>query len=427
MAQELSQTRSRFFYGYWVLLAGFLSQVVMHGFVGYAFSLYVLPLDNAFGWSRAVIMTGNLTLSLVVGFVSPLVGRVIYKWGVKWIMTAGALVMGLGFALLSLTHSLWQFYLFYAIVGVGSAATGVVPTSMVVANWFKKRRGFAIGILGAGIGVGGFVVPRLLSNYIFPNFGWCRAYLVSGIISVAIIIPLSLWLIRPRPEDMGLLPDNGKVEEDKYRRTSDAPQLGIKLDQALKTASFWLMVVAFTAFGFANGHTFQNQVPYLEDIGFPLIEAAAALQAVGIGSAIGKLGFGWLCDYIPPKYTLIIGSALQASATLILMSITNSSSLLLLWMYGILMGLGIGSWLPALSMTTSVTFGLIDYGVIFGIYNMLFMGIGAVSPVVGGYIFDTTGSYHLAFFLCLAFYAIAVLSMLLVRRPKLNKMIGNQN
>ncbi len=420
MSQKSSQTRPRLFYGYWILLVGFLCQVIMNGFAGYAFSLFVVPLDTEFGWSRAAIMASGLIMSLTMGFGSPFVGRVIYIWGAKWVIAAGGLALGIGFVLLGLTQALWQFYAFYAIVGLGSAATGVVPTSIVVANWFKKRRGFAIGILGAGIGVGGFVIPRLLSNYIMPGFGWRSAYVVSGIISAAIIIPLSLCLIKLRPEDMGLLPDNGEVGEDKHHQISDAPEPGIKFDQALKTSAFWLMVIGFSTFGFANGHTFQNQVPNLQDVGFSAVEASFVLQIVGIGSAIGKFSFGWLCDYIRPKYMLIIGSGLEVAATLILMRVTSNSSVFTLLLYGILFGLGLGSWLPALSMTTSATFGLTAYGVIFGIYNMLFMIVGAIGPVAGGYIFDTTGSYHLAFLLCLAFYAIAVPSMLLVRRPKVS-------
>jgi len=419
--QELNQPRSRFFYGYWILLVGFICQVIMNGFVMYSFSLYVLPLDNEFGWSRAAIMTGNLVLALIMGFTSPLVGRIIYRWGAKSVIAAGALAMGVGFALLSLTQSLWQFYLFYAVIGLGATATGVVPLSIVAANWFKRRRGFAIGILGMGIGAGGFVAPRLLSSYVIPSLGWRAAYLASGIISAVIIIPLSLWLIKWRPEDMGLLPDNGDVGEDEHRGASGVTEPGLKLNQAMKTLAFWLMAVSFTAFGFSNSHTFQNQVPHLEDIGFLSIEASVALQAVGIGSAIGKFGFGWLCDYIRPKYVLIIGAVLQAGATLILMSVNNTAPILLIWIYGLVMGLGIGSWLPAISMNTSDTFGLVDYGTIFGVYNMLFMLIGAVSPVIGGYIFDTTGSYHLGFVLCLIFYAVTVLSVLPMRRPEMSK------
>jgi len=362
-----------------------------------------------------------MMMQLTSGFVSPFVGRVIYRWDAKWVIAAGALLLGIGFALLSLTNALWQFYLLYVIVGLGSAATGVVPTSIVICNWFKRRRSFAIGVLGTGIGVGGFVMPMFLGTYVIPHLGWRIGYIISGVISAGVLIPLSIWLIKPKPEDVGLLPDNEKTSEDECYRVSNASQLGFKLDVALKTQAFWLMVVAFTVFGIANGHTFQNEALHLQDVGFSAVVAASTMSIVGIGSAIGKFSFGWLCDFIPPKYILVIGSALQAGATLILMSATPVSSAFMLWLYAIMFGLGIGSWFPAISLTTSVTFGLIAYGDIFGIYNMLFMVGNAIAPWVGGYIFDTTGSYHLAFLLCLICYALAVPCMLLVRRPKQKK------
>lgn len=421
MQQERVHIRPHFFYGYWILLVGFLCQVVMNGCAGYAFSLYVVPLSNEFGWNRSTIMGGNLILTLMMGFFPLFVERVIYRWGAKWVISAGALLMGIGFISLSLTQALWQFYILYAIVGLGSAATGVVPTSMVICNWFKRRRGFAIGILGTGIGVGGFVMPMFLGAYIIPQFGWRMSYIASGIISAVVIIPFSLWFIKSRPEEMGLFPDNCKIPEDKQLGTLDGAEPKFKLDTVLKTSVFWLMAIGFISFGIANGNTFQTQVPHLQDVGFSAVVAASAMGFVGISSAIAKFGFGWLCDLIPPKYILVIGSALQAAATLILMSLTPGSLSFMLWLYAALFGLGVGCWFPAISMTTSVTFGLIAYGTIFSIYNMLFMVSCAVSPLVGGYIFDTTGSYNLAFLLCLFFYVVAILSMLLVRRPKPEK------
>ncbi len=416
-----TQTRSGFFHGYWILLAAFLTQVVLHGSAGYSFSLYVLPLVDEFGWTRAAIMTGNLLLSLAMGFSSPLIGRVIYKWGSPRVMAAGALVMGVCFALLSRVQSIWQFYVLFAINGLAMTAAGVLPASMVVSNWFKKRRGLAIGILGAGIGVGGFIVPWALSNFIIPGYGWRSAYLFTGLAVAAVIIPLALFVIRQTPEEMGFLPDNGDVGEDTHHRASGAPEPGLKLDQAIKTPAFWLLAFSFTVFSYANGHNFQNQVPHLQDVGFPAVQAAFAVQAVGIGSAIGKFCFGWLCDYIKSKYILIIGATLQAGATLILMNINDGSPVALLWVYGLLMGLGVGSWLPALTMTTSTTFGLVSYGVIFGILNMLFGIGGAIGPVVGGYIFDTSGSYNFAFVLCLIAYGLSVPTMFLVRTPKVKE------
>ena len=413
--------QSRLFYGYWILLVGFICQVIVNGLGVYAFSLYVLPLHAEFGWNRATIMAGYTMMQLTTGLASPFIGRIAYRLGAKWVIAAGGLLMGIGFFLLSLGYAFWQFYLLYAIVGFGTGAAGVVPTSMVISNWFKRGRGFAIGILGTGIGFGGFIMPVLLGTYIIPSLGWRMGYVVSGIISAGVLIPLSLQMIKSHPHDIGLLPDNDKTGEDDHDQAKNPSQQGFKLNEAFKTQAFWLLAVAFISFEIANGHTFQNEVPHLQDVGFSSVIAASVLSVVGIASAIGKFIFGWFCDFIPPKYILIIGSILQAGATLILMTVTPNSPMFMLWLYAAMFGLGMGSWFPAISLNTSATFGLVSYGDIFGIYTMLFMVTSAISPWIGGYIFDTTGSYNQAFLACLIFYALTVPCMLMVRRPKPEK------
>jgi sugar phosphate permease len=421
MQQETVRTRPRFFHGYWIIMVGFICQLIMFGTTSYSYSLFVVPLQAEFGWSRATIMIGNLIFWIIVGVGSPFMARLVSRWGAKWIIAAGALIAGVGFALRGLSNSLPQFYLTYAVVGIGMAAAGVVPNSMVIANWFKKRRGLAIGILGTGVGVGGLVMPGLLSNFVMPGFGWRGASFFSGIVSAAIIIPLSLWLVKDKPEDMGLLPDNGEVGEEKGHRISSAPDPGIKFNQARKIPVFWLLVIVFSTFGFGGGVIFQSQVPNLQDVGFTAMQAALAMQFVGIGSAIGKFTYGWVCDYIPPKYVVIIGSAFYAGALFMLMNLSGSSAVPTLALYGMVSGLGSGAWLPAISMNTSYTFGLIDYGVIFGIYNFLFQTASSISPIVAGHIFDTTGSYRTAFLIALVLFAVAVVTIFFVRRTRKNE------
>lgn len=213
MQQKRLGTQPRFFYGYWILFVAFLCQVIS-GFFVYASNLYIVPLGTDFGWNRSSIMAGGLVSLPFVAFFPLYVQRVLYRVGPKWVIAVGALTTGIGFVLLSLTQALWQFYLFSIIVGLGGAASGVVPASMVVCNWFEKRRGFAIGVLGAGIGVGGITMPILIGTLIFPNFGWRMGYLVSGIITAGVLIPLSLLIIRARPEEMGLYPDNCAPTEE---------------------------------------------------------------------------------------------------------------------------------------------------------------------------------------------------------------------
>jgi len=421
MSVEINMERAkpRFFYGYLVLFACFLCQVISSGFVMYSFSIYVKPITDEFGWSRASLMAASTTMNLVMGFTAPLVGRIINRIGAKLMIALGALVTGIGFGLLSLTHSTWQFYIFYAVIGLGSAAMGIVPASMVVFNWFKRRRGFAIGLLGAGIGVGGFAMPLLTSVILIPDFGWRTAYLITGLIAALVMIPVSLFIIKGRPEDMGLLPDGDTIAPvaEKVRKNA-APETSFTLSQALRTTPFWLMFMAFFTFSFANQATFQNHAPHLQDIGFSAAIAASAISVAGIGSAIGKFGLGWLCDFVASKYALVLGIIFQATSILILMSIKPDSPVFLIWLYAILLGLGVGSWLPAMSMTTSTTFGLASYGTIFGVINLSSMLGGAAGPLVAGLIFDANKNYFWSFITSFCFYAVSLPSIMLVRRPK---------
>lgn len=207
----MQRIKPPFFYGYLVLAVCFLCQVMGSGFVMYAFSVYVKPISGEFGWSRAEIMGASTTMGLVMGFLAPFVGRLIQTFGAKKMIAIGALITGVGFLLLSLTKNMWQYYVSYAVVGMGSAVGGIVPTSLVVANWFKRRRGFAIGLLGTGIGLGGFSGPLLIGAYLIPHFSWQTSYVVSGVVTALVIIPLSLLIIETKPEDMGLLPDGEGV------------------------------------------------------------------------------------------------------------------------------------------------------------------------------------------------------------------------
>ncbi len=243
------------------------------------------------------------------------------------------------------------------------------------------------------------------------------AYLFSGILSAVILIPLSLWLVRSSPEDMGLLPDNGEMGEDSHHKSSGGPEPGLRLNEAIRTPAFWLMTVAFTIYGFASGALFQNQAPHLQDIGFSAAIAASAVGGVGIGSAIGKFGFGWLSDFIPAKYTLVIGSTFQAAGTLILMRVTSSSPLVVIWLYSVTLGLGGGSWFPGISMTTSISFGLTAYGVIFGIYTMLFFIAQAFGPLAAGRVFDISGSYTLAFVLVIVVVVAGGMTAMTLKEP----------
>jgi MFS family permease len=410
--------KPKVFYGYWILVAAFICAFIDSGSGYYCFSLFVKPLEADLGWSRGTIMSAWFIRFLGVGLSSPFIGKLVDSYGARVIIPIGALIGGLGFVILSLASNLWYFYIGWAAVGVGISGSGVIPGTAVVSNWFKKRRGRALGIMGVGYGAAGLMSP-FVGGYLIPHFGWRVSYFALGLL-MWMLIPLAILLIRSKPADEGLYPD-GVEHPEAVAEVEALPSTagGMTLKKALATSSLWLIAISFLISSMAETGITQTQVPYCEDIGFPAAMAATTLAVVGIWSAIGKFSFGWLCDHIQAKYARAIGIGFLLGGAIILTSMRATSPAALMWLYAIIKGFGTGSWLPTMSMLTSTIFGLASYGVIFGmIYILNSVGSG-VGPLFAGYMYDLMGTYHGAFIVFIILLVVAIPIILVVRRPRL--------
>ena len=217
-----------------------------------------------------------------------------------------------------------------------------------------------MGVVSTGIGVGGFAMSPFIGIYLIPAFGWRASYLGLAVITWVLMIPLALLVLKTRPSDKGLYPDGVSAEEvEIIPQAPSSP--GLSLDEARTTSAFWLIAAAYFLSMIGAVGVVQSQVPHLSDIGFPVALAATALGSLGLLSAIGKIVFGWLCDRASAKYASIIGICLQLVGLTILFNITAQSSPMAIWFFVLFMGLGIGSWLPTMSILTSTHFGLFSF------------------------------------------------------------------
>ena len=383
-----------------------------------AFSLFVNSLQSELGWGRGEIMVAFTIYFLLTGLAAPLVGGIVDRYGVRGVMAVGSLVAGLGFASLYGLQTPWHFYIAYFFIGIGHAAIGQVPASAMVANWFVKKRGTAIGIMGTGIGLGIFAVSPLIGSFIIPGFGWRVAYMALGAISWG-LIPLAIFVVRTKPADMGLYPDGvTSPEEVAEMNAASLTAKGLSLKAALGTMAFWLISATFFISAFSSLGVNQTMVPYLQDAGFPVALAAGAMTVLGLGSAIGKFFFGWLCDKIKAKQACALSFVLLSAGTIILMMIKPTTPVAVAWLDAFILGLGAGGWLPTMSMLVSRNFGLVYYGAIFGMVS-LFQAIGgATGPLFSGVVYDIMNSYFWAFVIFLCLYGVGVPAVLSVRRPK---------
>ena len=407
------------FYGYYLLAATFLFLLLFNGSGVWVFSLFVKPLEVSLGWGRGQVMAGFTIYYLMVGIASPIVGRFVDRYGARPVIPAGAAMMGLGFLVVSRMSDIHFFYLGFVIVGAGAAAIGPVPCSAIISNWFRRRRGLALGLMSAGIGAGGVVMAPFI-GYMLTHYDWRAAYLSLAILLTAITIPLALAIVRTRPSDIGLYPDG----DDAPVYVSSDARMGVRetsnftLRQALRTRSFWLIAVSFACYGFGSGGAQQASVPFLGDIGFPVATAAAALGMIGVGSTISKVLFGRLCDKIQANYAFAIGVGLRLAGVLVLLMVRADSPLTVIWIYAAFLGLGAGAWLPTLSMLASGNFGLLHYGAVLGALNIcLSLGL-STGPLFSGFMYDATGSYSSAFMIFAALLFLAIPIILFAKKPQ---------
>ena len=328
--------------------------------------------------------------------------------------------MGLGFLIVSRMSELYLFYLGYVIIGAGAAAMGPVPCSAIVSNWFRRKRGLALGLMSAGIGAVGVVVAPFI-GYMLSQYDWRIAYLSLGVILVAVTVPLSLGVVRMRPSDMGLYPDGDdapiEVTGGSDRTTGESASFTLK--QALRTRTFWFIAIAYACYGFGSGGAQQASVPFLDDMGYPIATAVTALGMIGAGSTIGKVLFGRLCDKMQANHAFAIGVALWLAGVLALLTVRADSPQMAIWTYATLVGFGSGAWLPTLSMLAGSRFGLLHYGAVLGALSIcMSMGV-AGGPLFSGVMHDATGSYFVAFMVFAGLLALAIPTVLLAKRPDL--------
>jgi len=419
MTHNLSRQRTgRPFYGYYLLAVTFLFLLLFNGSGLWVFSLFVKPLETSLGWGRGQVMAGFTIYYAMVGVASPLVGRLVDRYGARPVIPVGAVVMGLGFLIVSRMSDLYLFYLGYVIVGAGAAAMGPVPCSAIVSNWFRRKRGLALGLMSAGIGAGGIVVAPFI-GYMLSHYDWRAAYLSLGVILVAVTIPLALALVRTRPSEMGLYPDGDDAPNEDASdpgRSVDEPA-SFTLKQALRTRTFWLIATAYACYGFGSGGAQQGSVPFLDDLGYPIATAVTALGMIGAGSTIGKVLFGRLCDRTQANKAFALGVGLWLAGVLVLLTVRADSPQIVIWIYATLVGFGSGAWLPTLSMLASSRFGLLHYGAVLGALSIC-MSMGVASgPLFSGVMHDATGSYFAVFVICAGLLFIAIPTVLLAKKP----------
>jgi MFS family permease len=388
------ENKPAFFYGYFIVAACFAIQATGIG-THVAFGIFFKPLLADFGWPRATLAGAHSLAFVLSGLLGIFVGRLNDRLGPRVVMTVTAFSFGLGLFLMSNVNSLWQIYLFYGImVGIGLSPVDVIALS-TTARWFARRRSMMSGIVKVGTGAGQLFIP-FAASILIMGYGWRTSYIIIAVFATLMLAGMG-QMLRRDPSQMGELPDG-----DTQAGTTGfhIAEKGISLSEALRTRQFWTICSTNLTIVFCLMIIMLHIVPHAMDIGHPATTAAGILSTIAGASMVGRLLIGIVADRAGNRTCMICCFTLLILAFLWLQLVKE---LWMLYLFAVVYGIGHGGHFTLISPLVAEHFGIRSHGVLFGI--VLFAGTvgGAVGPILAGHLFDITGSYGGAFWICVAF------------------------
>lgn len=381
--------------GWFIVGFSFITLALVYG-IYYSFSVFFVALLKEFSWNRAT-GAGAFSLFMIVNsLIAPFIGKMVSSTHPKRVMIGGMILLGIGLALSSLTQTWWQFYLFFSLItAIGLGATGWLPNVVIVQNWFKEKRGLAIGIISAGVGIGILVcVPS--AQYLILQFGWRVAYRIMAIFIPIIVISMAIVLLRNPPthsSQMSKLEISHKIGKDPLETYGKWFSQSWTVAQAVRTKVFWLLGFSFFLANLITQALFTHQVAFFVDCGLEALLASYIVGMIGIVSLGGKILWGTLSDRIGREitYTMGITCTILGILWLILFSYYSLPAFPYLYAFFFGMGYAVHAALPPL--IAADFFEGQGYGGIFGLH-MIFIGIGgAFGAWFAGFLHDRFGSY----------------------------------
>jgi len=393
--------RLPFFYGWIVVSVTFVTMAIGVN-ARTTFSLFFPPIIDEFGWERGVT-AGAFSFGFVVSAaVSPLIGRLMDRSGPRAVMELGVALMAGGLLLAPLTTQPWHLYLTIGVlVGAGSICLGYSGQSLFLPNWFNRRRGLAMGLAFAGVGIGSVTLLPWVQHMI-EQTGWRTASTAMGLVVLVVLAPINL-LLRKRPEDIGLEPDGDAAPMatsiKPVSNIVDPDWAGIDwtLKRALGTARFWWIALGYFGALYIWYAVQVHQTKYLLDVGFSPNVAVWALGAVSLLGIPGQILLGHLSDRLGREWvwaTACMGFAICFAA---LIALGYFPALILVYVMVFAQGaLGYGLTSIMGAIVAEIFQGR-HYGSIFGCIMVAALAGGAAGPWITGILHDLSGNYTAAF------------------------------
>ena len=389
-------------YSWHILAAGF-AILFFSGGSRFAFGLMLKPMSEDLDVSRSTLSLAVTMFMVVSAVAMPFVGRLVDRWSLRGTIAIGAGIGAAGLALMGQVQSSWQVFLVYGVVyALGNSGTSIAPVVVMVSQWFIERRGVATSIAVSGNAIGQLFIVAALASLLVA-IGWRSSFTILAIVNVAVLLPITLLIVRPGPPR-----EAGGTSEDE-----PAPQ-PLTLRQALSSHPFLLLVGIYSICGFQDFFVATHIVAFAQDQGVGDVLAGNLLAWMGVMGLLGVLVAGVMADALGASRPTALCFLMRIGIFALILPMQSTPAILA---FGLLYGFTFLITAPLTVVFLGNIYGPLRLGTLTGTVSMIHQIMGGLGALAGGWIYDLTGSYNVAFVLMLALSLTATALTLAVREP----------
>ena len=410
---------SRVFYGWWMVAAAFVVQLITAGLLMQSYGAYVAVLQEQRGWSKTALAGAFSFVQVIGGVLGPFQGMVLDKVGTRVMMRVGFVIFGVGFIALSQVQTLWHFYGAFFLLAVGFSFTAFFPLTVALVNWFERKRARVLSTMSLGFAVGGLVVPLVALS--LEEFGWRETAFASGILVMVVGIPLA-QVMRRRPEDYGEVVDGIRDPQPAGETAApvanlNRPERDFTLREAMRTPAFWLISLGHGSALFVVGAVSVHVISHLkEDLGYSVGAAALVVTLMTVFQVVGMLVGGTIGDRVDKRYIAAACMFMHMTGMLLVAFAVN---VVMVIAFAVLHGLAWGARGPLMQAIRADYFGRTYFGAIMGVSTTIIIFGQVGGPVIAGFMADQTGDYVAGFSVLAVLAGLGAGFFIFSKRPSL--------
>jgi MFS family permease len=387
--------RPGMYYGWCIVATTFCMALVTMG-ARSGFGVFIIPMSEEFGWNRSTISLAAAIGSLVSGISQPFLGRLYDRLGGRKLILASLLVTGGCTMLLALTnHLIFLILIFGVVMSIALGGSSVTTTSALLSKWFHRQRATVMSLNAAGASLGGLLLVPF-TVYLIDLVGWRTTWVVLGLMTLILVLPLAFFLLKDDPAEMGLLPDGAPqpLDEGQAGPARPGPLEVASWRDSFRSRPMWQLCGGYFVCGCSIALVSTHFVPFAIERGYAPATAATAYGLMSGLNIVGVLAVGALADSLGRKNPLGLVYALRGCAYVALLLVPGDWSL---WTFVGIMGFSWWATLPLTSALTAEVYGLKHLGMLNGIVFTGHQIGGALGIQLSGVLRDLTGSYDLPF------------------------------